>query len=444
MIVAWLRLVAVVVLLLGCPANGGSKNLSGSGSGVGGNGASSGSGASNGDDGGVVVLDGGDQQDVMQSAVGHLHGTVFAPEGTIPISGALVYLSSTKPAPIPNHLFCDKCVQLSSNDYVLTEANGTFVLPVFSTGKQFLIVQKGQFRRVREIDVHAGDQNAPTEFTTLPSRSDEASGDHIPRMAVIIGQWDAIEVSLAKLGLGKVVSGAWGTLKVEDASFDQYAGHWPPDPNDPLDPGKLLHDWNTISQYNIVFIPCSGSDGTDCNDYTSGEPKVQENLRNFVKAGGKLYVTDYSYDYLRQPFPGFIDWEDETNEIGSACQDGSYDAPAQVEDQGLHDWLQAIGISNFELKQSWTTIDSLHTASSFDADGKPADITPKVWVTALKTSGPHPATVSFQYGCGRGLFSTYHTEASDSNGASELLPQEKALLYVLLEVSVCVEPPSVR
>jgi hypothetical protein len=33
---------------------------------------------------------------------------------------------------------------------------------------------------------------------------DKAGGDDIPKMAVIQGTWDVIEVSLAKLGLGTV------------------------------------------------------------------------------------------------------------------------------------------------------------------------------------------------------------------------------------------------
>ena len=59
-----------------------------------------------------------------------------------------------------------------------------------------------------------------------------------------------------------------------------------------------------------------------------------------------------------------------------------------------------------------------------------------------------PATVSFQWGCGRALFSTYHTETGGGGGLfgggvvddSELLPQEKALLYTVLEVVLCIGP----
>jgi hypothetical protein len=51
--------------------------------------------------------------------------------------------------------------------------------------------------------------------------------------------------------------------------------------------------------------------------------------------------------------------------------------------------------------------------------------------------------VSFERGCGRVLYSTYHTEA-DKGSTTELLTQEKALLYILLEVAVCVAPPDIK
>ena len=54
--------------------------------------------------------------------------------------------------------------------------------------------------------------------------------------------------------------------------------------------------------------------------------------------------------------------------------------------------------------------------------------------------------MSFQNKCGRVLFSTYHTESgTGGGGGTALLAQEKALLYVLLEVGVCVgERPGVK
>ena len=114
---------------------------------------------------------------------------------------------------------------------------------------------------------------------------------------------------------------------------------------------------------------------------------------------------------------------------------GSYDAPAQVIDSGLKNWLSAQGLDNFELEASWTIIESVSDYDAPDADGDMVTQETKVWMNvAHPEHGSRPATVSFQHGCGRGLFSTYHTEDGES-----LLPQEKTLAYILFEVAVCTD-----
>ena len=151
-------------------------------------------------------------------------------------------------------------------------------------------------------------------------------------------------------------------------------------------------------------------------------------------------MTDYSYEFVRQPFPGYVTWSQQTADLGSACLGGAWDGPASSPDQGLTDWLGAQGITAFDVQQSWTEIDHVTPQPSIDTMGNPVTVTPKVWVQAQTGSGVRPATVSFEQQCGRVMFSTYHTEGA----AQSLSPQERALLYVLLEVSVCVEPPVVN
>jgi hypothetical protein len=376
--------------------------------------------------------DGGDAAPAARPVLGHLTGKVLAPEGTIPISGALVYLTARNPEPQPDGVFCDTCVKLTPNEpYVYSAADGTFSLPAYDLGAQQLVVQKGLFRRVRPIDVAGGDQPVARPPTTLPGKMDRANGDEIPKMAIVQGAWDKIENSLAKLGLGEVDT--LGRLKSGTESFDIYAGAFPGPPK--LDPRKLITTPASIDQYNIVFIPCSGSNGTTCTDMQAGEGAVKSTLGDYVAKGGKLYVTDYSYEYVRQIFPGYVTWEGQTSSIGSACQTGAYDADATIEDKGLGDWLSAAGNPSVKLLQSWTTIQSVNPVTTTNASGSPVTVTPKVWLSANKTSGKRPATVSFERGCGRVLFSTYHTEGDGSRG---LLAQEEALLYVLLEVGVCV------
>ncbi|MCS6913710.1 MAG: carboxypeptidase-like regulatory domain-containing protein [Myxococcales bacterium] len=369
--------------------------------------------------------------------VARLSGRVLAPEGTIPIAGALIYVTSRRPPPIPDGVYCDRCVRLpEGTPHVRSGADGRFTLPLPWVGPLHLVVQKGAFRRVRPIEVRPGDQDLAAELTTLPGRMDKESGDDIPRMAVVVGAWDKIEVSLAKLGLGKL---SWFGVDKASLAFDLFEHGLFPNPRDPRSPERLLRDPETLMKYHVVFLPCSGSEGTTCTDRTSADPVVQRNLQQFVARGGKLYVTDYTYDFVRQIFPGYMDWIGQTQQIGSACMERSYDAPADVQDAGLRDWLAAQGIVDFQVRENWTAVERVNTVDALDLDGQPVRVTPKVWVEALVPQhGRRPATVSFVRGCGRVLFSTYHTEGrGDRMG---LLPQERALLYVLLETAVCVEP----
>ena len=408
---------AVTALAGGCSAVGDGTSPTSSGSGAG-------SGSGGGDGGGFSFTgSGGDQ---VPETVAHLQGKVVAPEGTIPISGALIYLAPVLPAAIPNGVYCDRCIELdAATPFTESAADGTFSVPAYQTGMQYLVVQKGQFRRVRQVEVVAGDQSVPSEYATLPSKTDAAAGDDVPKMAIAVGAWDDIGASLQKLGL-------------DPSAYDRFEYSFPPNNNDPFAPDKLLNDPQVMNGYHIVFAPCDSSDGTDCNYAPSADSAVQQNLQQYVAKGGKLYVTDYSYDYIRQTWPEYIDWENQTSAFGSACLTSSYDAPAQVEDMGMKAWLAAQGINDFVLEENWTMISSLNTVASTDPEGKPVDITPKNWVSGQTSKGTRPATVSFERGCGRVLFSTYHTEG---NGSAGLLAQEKALLYVLLEVGVCVGVP---
>ncbi len=359
------------------------------------------------------------------TGIGSLIGTVLAPEGTVPISNALVYLSATPPPVQAPGVFCDKCVELpAGTSYAYSKADGTFKLQVYATGPQYLVTQKGHFRRVRPITTATGEVAVPGVLTTLPGAPDPAKGDEIPRIGVTFGGFDKIELSLKKLGI---------------TSFDRYGKApfndpkgLPPSVGQPMD---LLNAPDKLAQYHIVLLPCALG-GLSCGAPTGAQ---KDNLRNFVSAGGKLYVTDYSYEYVNQTWPGFITWKDKNgNDMtansawGAACQDGAYTKTGTANDPGLSSWLGAIGEKNFELKDSWTIISKVNPQPGKDPDGKAVTITPKVWMTS---NGTGPSTVSFDNQCGRVLFSTYHAEGGE---ADALLAQEKALLFILLEVGVCI------
>ena len=364
--------------------------------------------------------------DARAPAIGTLTGKVVMPEGTIPLSDALVYLSSTMPEPIPRGVYCDKCVLLDSYAFTYSKPDGTFNLPAYQAGDQYLVVQKGQFRRVRPIKVSPGTHAVGAALTRLPGKTDDALGDSTPHMLIWPGQWDHVERSLTKIGL---------------LDFEKF------------EPGFDLNAYSakikSLASYHVVFLPCSGGVSNDPGGsglacQVSVDPQLKAAVKEFVAQGGKLYVSDWSYEYVRQGWPGAVSWVGETSQLGSGCQPGGSDSPAQFDDGSLRDWMTAIGEGSASLKSAWSTIAKVNPVAAIDENGKPFTQTPKVWASVKQPGGTHPATVSFQDRCGRVLYSTYHAEGSDTaGGQGSFLAQEKALMHILLEVGVCVGPKPV-
>jgi hypothetical protein len=162
---------------------------------------------------------------------------------------------------------------------------------------------------------------------------------------------------------------------------------------------------------------------------------VKSTLEGFVRKGGRIYASDWSYEYVRQIFQDFVSWQGQSSQIGSACQSGGGDEQASVEDAQLEAWLKAQNQTLDTVKDAWTHIDAVNTKSDVDADGKMVNETPKVWIKASS----NPASTSFKHGCGRVLYTTFHTQpSSETNGPLE--SQALSLLYLILEVGVCVDP----
>ena len=343
-------------------------------------------------------------------------GKVLTPKGDIPIAGALVYLVQQKPDPMPDANYCDSCVKLDKTvPEVLTKTDGTFEIVANRVGKQFLVIQKGQFRRVIEVDVKAGtDVVVSRADGLLPTATDAAKGDHVPSVLVIDTTYDDIEETLDKLGMSSQKELQSGRL-------------------------SFLRDPAKLAKYQIIFLPC-GTCGTVGGSNFIGndnalDPVLQANLKDWVQKGGRLYVTDFAYSFMNETWKNYV-----TFAPNRGCDTSAYDTPAKIEDVGLKDWLAGQGHTNFQFEEAWLKIDYVNEVDVPDGAGGTKKYTPKIWAYGQDGSRNRPMTLSFEDGCGRVLYSAYHSEG-DPSASTTLLPQEKALMYVLFEVTTCIVDP---
>lgn len=388
-------------------------------------------------------------EDAPPARTGSIDGTVMSPQCSdaavinFPVSGALVYVTHTMPAALPEGVHCYRCPELGGSvPHTWSSADGTFRIDNIAEGAWMLVVEKGGFRKVTDITVVPDTVTpVPIAQTTLPN-THAPPGDTVPHIAMALGSFDMMEDILAKMGLCPInVEHRWSEGACDHVDMYDNGGA-------PMGSGlptfaSLLTDLDLMRQYQIIFIPCSGS----ITDTELSNPTVLANMRQYVEEGGKLFVADWSYDFVEQPFPDFIDFEDNDLNIGAAdVVSTSFDTTGAAVDDGLRDWLTAIGEppDSVVFEENWDCIAALGTVPGFDEDGNPINITPFTWAEGPITrghacmAGDAPLTLTFISRCGRILYTTYHTVGNMGGpGRPNLIPQEKILLYLILEMLGC-------
>ncbi len=399
-----------------------------------------------------------------------LEGVVYAPNGELPISGALVYAvdGTFEVETIPDHVYCPECVELPCEiHFVLTEPDGSFRLPTLAGDNQQLVVGKGQFLQISSVDIPEGDSNVGGDVTSLPDRRDPSQGMYIPNMAVGLGAYDRLEDALAKLGVADVAQSVMGeTLDPGTQQFDIWdnagggvIGGGPA--LDTLGPMQdLLTDREKMDKYHIIFFPCTSADQLFEN------ATVVDNVRGWVADGGKLYAADWANEAVAKPFPQYQTF---ATEAGSADLFSAYNTVGQVLDEDMLAWLNALpdafkdinpqnaggevhpkmdDLPNVDLWHNWSVVLDTPSVEAEDEDGEMVEVGHYIWaegtapgMAGVDANQVNPMTMTGQYGCGKLMFTTYHTaENIVYNG---LAPQELVLMYLILEITVCTEGPSI-
>lgn len=372
-----------------------------------------------------------------------LTGTVYAPNMQLPISGALVYVTSGAVEPPPDAVYCAECVKLDcTTPSTFTKPDGSFELPAVSGPNQKLVVQKGQFLRVVDLSVMPGATALPADQTNLPGQWNPAAGMWIPRIAVYDTEPDKVKNVLAKFGMGQVdgdgalIGGTENFTLVNDAS------------------PTFLENLAEMNKYHIIFVPCATT------KFWPGAPFVPDsrrsNVQAYVAAGGKWYATDHSNEYIEEPFPDY----QEFHQSGMPDIQPAYNSNGIVVDPELLAWLQALppalkdigggyptlnNLPGITTQLNYSGIDSISPVIVKDMEGQDVDVGHHTWVKGPCGSCSDPQTnrpmaITGQYGCGRMMYSTFENSSDNHPGLS---PQELVLLYMILEIGVCFEetPP---
>lgn len=395
-------------------------------------------------------------------------GVVTAPNGKDPIREAIVYVpTGGAPEEFPPLVACDVCSSPVGGKPVTmtqTDVDGTFELrrvPV--TMNTPIVIQKGRWRKVVNLNVAKCERQGITaEQGRLPKDRTEGV---IPQMAVAVGKWDAIECVLKHVGLSEREYGAPGTSKAVHLYDNDDGGSGTPGG---VSVDDLLRNFNRMLQYQIIFLNCS--DQTYSRALLK-DAQVIKNLTDYVTRGGRLYVTDWSYDFIQQvpAFAPFICYNDDkpctvttphgfaeaTVGLRTGNQTQFYADVDQTTREGkaLAQWLTKLSrpVSGGKVRID-DRVGSYVLVRQMAQDLAKHPST--VWLSAELSGQRRPVSMTFDYppgpnACGRVLYSSYHTREHDDHTVqfprycptTDMLPQEQVLEFLLFELGACVQPP---
>ncbi|CAN5454767.1 hypothetical protein BH11MYX1_BH11MYX1_25190 [soil metagenome] len=109
----------------------------------------------------------------------------------------------------------------------------------------------------------------------------------------------------------------------------------------------------------------------------------------------------------------------------------------------------AIGLytpDHFTVVDNWNWIAKMNSVmKGNDMNGLPVYDDPKAWVTGSDDAGhgAHPLAVTYEpTGCGKVLYSTFQTSGSSASEMhAGLMPQERVLLFLIMEIGACTQNP---
>ncbi len=375
-----------------------------------------------------------------------ISGTVFAPNGTLPLFGVTVYVPNVDPGPLADGVQCTSCsTELPGKPVTktITNESGRFSLEDAPSGTDIpLVVTIGKWRRQLVIPSVTECAETPVDpaLTRLPKNKTE--GD-IPKIALVTGSCDALECLIRKLG-------------VEDSEFTSETGTGRIHlfvangasrlaDNTPFTSAASLWDnLPKLKQYDIGLFSC------ECSENPGGKTAAaMNNIKAYADAGGRLFFSHYHHFWIsgdashpQQVWPAVATCTSDGFETGN----GIIDTVNNPKGLSFQLWMQYVmgspapGVIPIQDgRQSCSNIDNTKAER---------------WVYLPSGGSQYPQNFQFTTPnelpsngrCGKVVFSDMHV-ASGSTSSSPfpmgcssgpMTPQEKALAFMFFDIASCV------
>lgn len=296
-------------------------------------------------------------------------------------------------ATVYTHLF-DKDDKLFGTSTYITDDDGYYTLDRLASGYTYTIYVQYGNELIEKFEV-----TMPEENLTLDEPN--CSALSLSNVAVITGDYDDYSTLLPSVGIDSydVINGLTGETLVQFLSNED----------------KLL-------DYDAIFFPGGHLEedviyDTDGSDTSYKHLEVQDALRSYVKAGGVVYASDWSYDVVENIWPDAIDFLGDDTIPDAAQMGDEASLLASVADSSLE---SAVGSSQvaitFDLIE-WPVMEGVGSGTTVLLRGT----VPYRVGFETYTLTDVPILVEFEDGDGRVVFSSWRQSSNATGDALEVI-----------------------
>ena len=383
-----------------------------------------------------------------------ISGTVFAPNGTLPLYGATVYIPNIDPPKFEEGAQCSRCQDGLPGDpitSVISDEKGNFRLDNVPTGTDVpLIITIGKWRkRVFIPQVAACEENQlPATMTSLPRTQLEGE---MPRIAITTGSCDALECLARRLGIADNEFGTAGGI----GRVHLYHGNGASQLANGDTMAEATTLWNSVDnlkKYDIVLMSC------ECSQEANTKPQAaMDAMKAYADLGGRVFGSHYHNVWIGGEYgvPSHAPavWKD----IGtwgdgfSAPNVDTIDTVNNPKGASFAQWMLNVQGSTTLGQIQLQSGTGRQTCNSID------NTKAERWVYSDSSGTQYPQMIHFttpnedppDQRCGKVVFSDMHVASESSSSGmfpsgcstSPLSPQEKALAFMFFDIASCVVIP---
>jgi hypothetical protein len=402
-------------------------------------------------------------------------GKVYDPAGKVPLYNVLVYVPNSPVEPFTEGAACDRCDAkvLNPVSSAVTDETGTFVLPNAPAGSNIpLVMQVGKWRRQIVVPSVAPCVDTPLtdpNVTRLPRNKSE--GD-IPRIAIAVGGADQLECLPLRMGLDPAeytTASGDGRVHLYVGSYDDRGRDYQPvvrfdDAHGAgvLTPAtELWASKENLLKYDITMLSCEGG------DYPRDKPAAsRQALYDYTSAGGRVFASHWHAIWFGQgpdPVPMTGTWmRRQINPSGDQRDPTGDDTPIPgtinqtfPKGEALAKWLVNVGASaaqgSMEVRFPRDDIQAVNPDLAREWISVENPNYPEAPKAVQYMSFNAPIGVPEDQICGRAVFTDLHVAVIEDNTSAnalgfpascemrELSAQEKAVAFMLFDLSSCVQ-----